>query len=122
MELSKLAIIMSFLSGALATQENAAAAEASPSVRVCKAVNFGSPCSDVPAPLKACIRVPSGYNDQISAVKPNIEAGNCRFYRDYNCKGPTFDSEYPGFDNIYNQLNKFNDQISSFKCFGRVPA
>ncbi|EHK24897.1 uncharacterized protein TRIVIDRAFT_61653 [Trichoderma virens Gv29-8] len=112
MELSNLAIVLSFLTSA---------ALAAPQVRVCKHVNFGPPCATVSAPINSCVNVPDGYNDNISSLEPNIDAGNCRFYVHYNCDGPSFDSEYPGYDKLTTQLPEFNDAISSFKCFGRLP-
>ncbi|UKZ55162.1 hypothetical protein TrVGV298_008979 [Trichoderma virens] len=79
------------------------------------------PCATVSAPINSCVNVPDGYNDNISSLEPNIDAGNCRFYVHYNCDGPSFDSEYPGYDKLTTQLPEFNDAISSFKCFGRLP-
>lgn len=43
-------------------------------------------------------------------------------YRHINCNGPSFDSLYPGFDDLTTQLPEFNDQISSWQCYGRLPA
>ncbi|KAL7932739.1 hypothetical protein V8C35DRAFT_328343 [Trichoderma chlorosporum] len=123
MELSKFAIVMSFLSGAVIATPAGPPVDIRvfPTVRVCKDVNFGSPCDTVASNYEVCVNVPDGYNDVISSLQPNQVAGNCRFFKDINCEGPSFDSLYPGFDRLPTQLPEFNDQISSWKCFGRLP-
>ncbi|KAH0524880.1 hypothetical protein TsFJ059_007329 [Trichoderma semiorbis] len=128
MELYRLAMIVPFLAGAvLATPVGLPAGppviiRVFPSVRVCKDVNFGPPCNTVLSNYNECVNVPDGYNDKISSLQPNKEAGNCRFFQHINCNGPSFDSLYPGFDDLTTQLPEFNDQISSWQCYGRLPA
>ncbi|KAL7913214.1 hypothetical protein GGI35DRAFT_477014 [Trichoderma velutinum] len=123
MELSRLAIIVSFLAGAVSATPAGppVGIRVFPTVRVCKDVNFGPPCDTVASNYNDCVNVPNGYNDVISSLQPNKEAGYCRFFKHYNCNGPSFDSLYPGYDKLTVQFPEFNDQISSWQCYGRLP-
>ncbi|MBE3049629.1 hypothetical protein IMZ48_45470 [Candidatus Bathyarchaeota archaeon] len=38
--------------------------------------------------------------------------------RDWGCSGDSFESEFPGYANLKEQLPEFNDAISSYRCDG----
>ncbi|KAL5093470.1 hypothetical protein Trisim1_010200 [Trichoderma cf. simile WF8] len=92
--------------------------KASPSVYVCEHVGFGGLCRHLGAPLDSCQNVPADLNHKLSAVRPNLAAGVCRFYDDFNCQGNSFISTYPGVSDIVSIHPAFNDKIISFKCTG----
>ncbi|KAJ8515892.1 hypothetical protein ONZ45_g6755 [Pleurotus djamor] len=87
------------------------------SVTMCRNTNYGGPCVTKFDTNDRCLNVDSGYNDQISSIRVGFET-NCIFYQHYSCVGDIIfaDRDIPDL-----RTERFNDVISSFRCFHAPP-
>ncbi|KAF3071442.1 hypothetical protein CFAM422_006360 [Trichoderma lentiforme] len=87
--------------------------KASPSVYVCEHVGFGGLCRHLGAPLDSCQNVSADLNHKVSAVRPNLAAGVCRFY-----EAIALSQLIPESATLSRFNPAFNDKIISLKCTG----
>ncbi|RYC58910.1 hypothetical protein CHU98_g7298 [Xylaria longipes] len=91
-------------------------------VFLCVDAGFTGRCVHIIQPTGECVNLSSDLNDLVTSVGPDADAGDCRFFFDFNCVDNDgfrhFDASSPGFSNLAAQNPGANDQISSYICFG----
>ncbi|PFH59833.1 hypothetical protein XA68_11782 [Ophiocordyceps unilateralis] len=98
-----------------------------PVVELCAHDNFKPPCALANAPAGKCVDMPAGDYLEVSSLWPSRNAGVCRFYIQFHCKGDdSFQSQYSdGGENLVGQgaesMVMFNDRLMSFQCDGQLP-
>ncbi|KAG8428358.1 hypothetical protein J3459_003991 [Metarhizium acridum] len=86
-----------------------------PGVLFCRDIGQAKPCLYMSCPADKCLDMPTGWNDQVSSLRPDAHCGICTYYQDSSCKGGSFSS---WTSDLEDAPPGWNDKISSFKCFG----
>ncbi|KID63566.1 Heat-labile enterotoxin IIA, A chain, partial [Metarhizium brunneum ARSEF 3297] len=86
-------------------------------VHVCESDRFSPSCRRFPVSNGDCANLPEPWDSKATSIRPEKDAGACKFYRQHGCNGDDFETSFPGVDLFSDKkLESFNDQVKSFRC------